>query len=120
LSDEEFVERIRKNLQLGRRMRRLKIAMGLLQLSVPIAISVVFFRAADEGVEVLERHGVEIRTVLLWAVFGVTVGIGVLVGMWLYQGAFRIFDAFVGERREKLLVQCWDAVQKHRAGNLGK
>jgi hypothetical protein len=44
--------------------------------------------------------------------FALAILMGTVVGLWFAQAAHHIGQAFFGQRRDKLLVDCWDALHK--------
>ena len=107
LSDEEYVARVRKGLRVVRWLRWFQAAIGLAVIALSVWGMVVFADILTDGL------GHEDRPLVLTA-FGLAILLGLLVGLWLAQAGHTIGNAFFGHRRDRLLVQCWDAVHKEQ------
>ena len=44
--------------------------------------------------------------------FALAILMGTVVGLWFAHAAHTIGHAFFGQRRDRLLVECWDALHK--------
>jgi len=103
LSDEEYVARVRKGLRVVRWLRWFHAAIGLGVVALSIWGVTVFADILTNG------PGHQDPPLILTA-FGLAILLGILVGLWLAQAGHAIANAFFGYRRDRLLVQCWDAL----------
>jgi hypothetical protein len=105
LSDEQYVAKVRKGLRDVRWMRWFHGAVGIVFIGLCIWGVIEFSNILTSVAE----H--EDRPIVLSA-FGVAILLGLLSGLWLAKAWHSIANAFFGYRRDRLLVQCWDAAHK--------
>jgi hypothetical protein len=105
LSDEEYVARIRKGLHVVRWLRWLNAALGI-ALVVGVIWGLTFFiRVLTMGQEHQDQP-------LIMSAFGAAISMGMAVGLWIAQAVDTIVNTLLGYRRDKLLVECWDALHR--------
>ena len=51
-----------------------------------------------------------VQLAVAWLVFGAAALLGVSVGLWAAQAIATLAIALFGFRRDRLLVECWDAL----------
>jgi len=121
VSDEQYVERVRKGLRMMRRMRYFLAAIGLVTLGMVISmIYMLIDMLKDFGnlEPVVGRHLPPPSQQLIYATFYIAILGGGFCGFLLYQALFHVGIAFADYRKEKLLVDCWDALSDAEKGRL--
>ena len=113
LSDEQYVERVRKGLRVISRMRYLTAAMGLILLGMVIwMIDMLLGMLKDFGnVEpVVKHHLPPPSQEMIYATFYIAMLMGSFCGFLFNQALAHIGIAFADYRKERLLVECRDAL----------
>lgn len=105
-TDTEYVERIRKQLRAGRWLRYLWAVIGLTAIVMLIwGIQVIFKVLINPAVPIGQRNPANVVFALA-TIFGVSIGFS--IGNMLHSVAM----AFFGLHQERLLVNCWDALNQ--------
>jgi hypothetical protein len=106
LSDTEFVDKIRRSLRLSRWFRHYQ---GLLGIGV-VAMSFLAIRAL---MNLLKGQGVPVgqQNQALF-VFALAAMAGLGIGFWFSSVLHTTVMLFVEQRKDRLLVACWDALQQ--------
>ena len=110
LTDEEYVNRVRKGLRVVRWTRWLfaAIFIGGIAFLCWAVMSITDFLTSFSGKDGSERP-------LIYGVFALAILSGGLIGFWVGHFGEIAVNAFFGFRRDKLLVECWDALQQSKA-----
>jgi hypothetical protein len=110
LSDEEYVNRVRKGLRVIRWSRWLFAALfiGVVAFCLWAVINLADFLTSFGGKEGPERP-------LVYGVLSLALLFGGFMGFWIAHLGESVVNAFFGFRRDKLLVECWDALHQDRA-----
>jgi hypothetical protein len=110
LSDEEYVNHVRKGLRVIRWSRWLfaGLFIGVVAFCLWAVISFADFLTSFGGKEGPERP-------LAYGVLGLGILFGGFMGFWIVHLGEVVVNAFLGYRRDKLLVECWDALHQDRA-----
>ena len=121
LSDEQYVERIRKGLRTWHRWRYVAgvVQLCLLAMVVWLFLITIRFLSDFNNVGRLTKHGTlspEQQGVYL--AYFAAILMGFFVGFMFYKALFFITETFLGFRRDKLLVECWDALSDAEKGRL--
>jgi hypothetical protein len=109
LSDEEYVDKVRKGLRVVRWSRWLFAAffVGSIVFCFWAVTHVASSLTSFGGKEGAEKS-------LIYAALGIAILFGSFVGFLLGHIAEKTANAFFGFRRDKLLVECWDALHKDK------
>ncbi len=109
LSDEEYVNRVRKGLRLMWWSRWLfaGLFIGAIAFSLWAVMSIAGFLTSIGGKEGPERP-------LVYEVLGLAILSGGFIGFWIVHVGELAVNAFFAYRRDKLLVECWDALHQDR------
>lgn len=113
LSDEQYVERTRKRLKTMRRWRYLAAAIGvcLLGMSIWLSILAVDFLSDLNNITRITGHDAPtVHEQAVYAVYFTAIGTGFLCGFFYFNAIFHIGTAFFEYRKDKLLVECWNAL----------
>jgi len=104
-TDEEYVEHIRKSVRSYSRWLRYSLgALGVLTLMVAIYGFIVFHKPLKvESLDDSEQS-------LVYSAFGLAIMGGLFVGLVLHNAATCFAEALTRNRKEKLLLDCWDAL----------
>lgn len=106
LTDTEYVERIRKQLRVVRWLRYLWAVIGLTAIVMLIwGIQVIFNVLNNPAVPIGQRNPANV-------VFALATIFGVSFGFWFGNMLHSVAMAFLGLRQERLLVNCWDALNQ--------
>lgn len=106
LTDSEYVERLRKQLRAAGWLRYVLAASGLAVIIVAVLLIDSFVNLINNpAAPFAQRNAVNI-------VFATTVIFGAFIGLMLGSMMHRVLMLFVGFRQEKLLVDCWDALNQ--------
>jgi hypothetical protein len=106
-SDRAYVERIRKGYLMGHRLRLARKVLALALFFLPIITVMLTVDVwsdlmqrwfADDGGRPVERVALVVGLML-----------GVLLGYWFCFAAFAIGDTVFERRKDRLLIECWDA-----------
>ena len=113
LSDEQYIERIRKRVKMRRRLRYLQGVMAAAVLGMTIWLVLMFIQLLknlnDAGTYLKHGHPTSDQQPV-YIVFGIAIMFGFMFGFYFYKVIFFIVEAFSGLRQEQLLVECWDAL----------
>lgn len=106
LTDEQYVERIRKSLLLQRRLRYLYGVLGLAMIAVcawgiSVFVRILTMPGAPPG-----------QQSLVYLVFTLAIILGLSIGFWLSKAAHHIATSFFEERKDRLLIESWDAMHQ--------
>ena len=109
LSDEEYVNRVRKGLRVIRWSRWLFAGLFIVVVAVCIwtVTGLADFLTSFGGKEGPQRP-------LVYGVLGLAILFGGFIGFWISHLGEIVVNAFFGFRRDKLLVECWDALHLDR------
>lgn len=112
ISDEQYVERIRKSLKSRRRWRSFIVAMGLLILCfllwfIPQIINIL---SNLNGLGHAGHGTQNSRFSVVYAVYFIAIIMGYFTGFMFFHAVFQIMEALFGYRKDKLLVEFWDSL----------
>ena len=113
LSDEQYVERTRKGLRVMRRWRYITGGMGLCFLGVMIWFclrAVDFLSDLNNMTRATGHDAPTVQQQLVYGVYLNAILLGFLFGFMFYNAVFHIASALFEYRKDKLLVECWDAL----------
>ena len=114
ISDEQYVERTRKRLKAGRKWRYLTTAMGLVILCMVfwlISMTMKFLGEMNNDLGHLTGHGVHnSQSQAVYAIYGVAIVMGYLTGFMLFNALSHITMNLYDYRKDKMLVEFWDAL----------
>ncbi len=106
LSDAEYVERIRKNLRRSRWARYFSAAAAVAMVLLALVMIDAFMKIlANPPLPALQQN-------LVFGVFSLAVIVGLVVGFYLVSVVETAMRAIVEERTSRLLVDCWDALDR--------
>lgn len=110
LSDEEYVNGVRKGLRVVRRSRWIfaGLFIGVIASCVWAVISTANFLTSLSG-----REGPD--PPLVYGVIGLALLSGACLGFWIGHLGEVVANAFFGFRRDRLLIECWDALHQDTA-----
>lgn len=108
ISDEEYVERLRKNLRITKWMRYFCLFLGVFYL---VGVIVVITLLA--GILKHDDFGNEQQS-LVYLTFILAIVFGVIIGHWIDRAVWMVANAASGNRSERMLVKCWDALHSTR------
>jgi ABC-type phosphate transport system permease subunit len=121
LSDEQYIERIRKGLRMRHRLRYVAgvIQLCLLAMVVWLFLFTIRFLSDFNNLGWLTKNKTPSpeQEGVYFAYFGAIL-MGFFVGFMFYKALFFIAETFLGFRRDKLLVDCWDALSDAEKGRL--
>jgi hypothetical protein len=104
--DTEYVERIRRQLRAGRWLRYLSAVIGLGVIITSLwAIQIFFNFLKNFGAPVGQQNAVIVA-------FAAAAIVGVSFGFWIGSTLHTVAMSFFGGRQERLLVDCWDALNQ--------
>ncbi len=106
LTDEEYVEQLRKGLRVQRWLRYIHAAVGLLMIglclwAIPLFISILTTPGTPAT-----------RQSLIYMMFVLAGVLGLTVGFWFTQVAASIAAILFEHRKDKMLVECWDSLNE--------
>jgi hypothetical protein len=105
VSDEEFVERIRTYLRSSRKSKKLRRFFA----GLGAAMAFVGAWGANWCLQVLRPiQGANPKQAIVDATFWLAVVLGLMMGLAFHKLGQMIAMAFVSDRAESLLVECWD------------
>ncbi len=109
-SEEEYVNRVRKGLRFIRLSRWLfaGLFIGVIAFCLWGVVSIADFLKSFGGKEGSERP-------LVHGVIGLAILFGGFMGFWIGHLGEIVVNAFFGYRRDRLLVECWDALHQDGA-----
>jgi len=113
ISDEQYIERVRKGLRMMRRMRYFIAALGLVLLCLVVSMIIMLMNMLKDfgyAEPVVGHHLHPPTQETIYATYYASILTGVFLGFMFYQALFHIGMAFTDHRKEKLLVECWDAL----------
>jgi hypothetical protein len=106
LTDSEYVERLRKQLRAAGWLRYVHAASGLAVIIVAAwSIDTFFNLINNPAAPFAQRNVVNI-------VFATAVIFGAFIGLMLGSMMHRVLMSFFGLRQERLLIDCWDALNR--------
>ena len=104
MSDVEFVERARRSVRLSRQARYLYGIAGILTLlAAAWAIKAVFDIAVNFA------NG---QQNVVWGASLVAAFMGLKLGSWIGYFIHALGELVFQQRKEQLLIDCWDSLQK--------
>ena len=113
VSDEQYVERLRKGLRSSLRYRYVMSTLGLIIFLWAICLAVWVGRILVNSYAVahwLANGQPTPSQEVLYGTFSCSIVLGSLLGFLFYSGVFSIVRGYFGFRKDKLLVECWDAL----------
>jgi hypothetical protein len=107
LSDEEYVNSVRKGLRVVRWLRWLFVGLFIAVIAFCswAVISMADFLTRLGGKEGPDRQ-------LVYGVIGLAALSGCCLGFWIGHLGEVAANAFFGFRRDRLLIECWDALHQ--------
>ena len=113
ISDEQFIEQVRKRLKQGRKLRYFMAAFGLSMVGLVfwlIYMAIDMLKDFTNVEPVVGHHLPPPSQEHIYTAYFIAVMMGGFLGFVLYQQLFHIAAAFFDFRKDKLLVECWDAL----------
>jgi hypothetical protein len=105
LTDAEYVERVRKSLQMTRRLRYLYGLIGI------VTMFCVVWGVHTVIKDIIAFAGAQAQQNMIWSVAVTAAIVSAGVSATIGGMALHIAHLFVGERKDRLLVECWDTLQ---------
>jgi hypothetical protein len=113
LSDEQYIERVRKTVQTRRSWRYLQGTIAVLVLGMAFWLLWLSFTFLSDFNNVPgltpNKHPTPDQLFVYFAFFQASF-FGFIFGYFFYKAVFFIGEMFFGFRQQKLLVECWDAL----------
>ena len=111
LSDDQYIERIRKTVRMKRPWRYVQgaIAAGILVMTIWLLFMSIEF-LSNLPVRISKGSHPVADQELVYSTFLLAGICGFVFGYFFYKAVFFIFEMFFGFRQAKLLVDCWDAL----------
>jgi len=106
LSDDEYIERIRKNVKATRWTRYFHGFMALFYVGIIIGGTVFLLKFLQNDAFNKQEQD------LIYSAFVLAIIFGLLVSQWIAQAFLAAANAFSGQRKDRLLVECWDALHR--------
>jgi hypothetical protein len=121
VSDEQYVERVRKRLRTMRRWRYLTgaIGLGVLGLTIWLLLLTIHLLSDVDNMTKTIGHGTPTpQQQAVYGVYAIAIMLGFSFGFMLFNAIFHIASAFFEYRKDKLLVECWDSLSDAERGRL--
>ncbi len=103
-TDEEYIAQLRKGIHTQRWLRLLHASIGLAMLVICIRAIALFVRVLTTPSMPPQQQS------LVYLTFVAAVILGLTLGFWLAQAAMSVAAAFFDHRKDRMLVECWDAM----------
>jgi|GEM_PF-2716901 len=121
ISDEQYIEQIRKRVKQGRRWRYFVAVMGLAFIGLMVCMILI-------SISLLADYGFIARKVghslppptqeQIYGTFCLAILMGGYCGVMIGQMLLHLVTLFIGYREDKLLVECWDALSEAEKARL--
>ena len=121
LTDEQYIARIRKAVEMKRRWRHLEGAMAAFLLGMAVWLlfmSIKFLGDFNDSARFTRLGHPTVDEQLVYSTFVIAGFLGFGFGFFFYKALFFIAEMFFGFRQQKLLVECWDALSDAEKGRL--
>lgn len=106
LTDEEYIERIRKQLRIGPWMRAIYLVIAAM-------FAVLIIKVTQSVLDVLLNLAPVGQQNNMMAAFAAAASIGLVVGLFANQLIHGLAMSLSQFRTEQLLVECWDKLAIH-------
>jgi hypothetical protein len=113
LSDEQYVERVRKGLRLSRRLRYIKalVGVGILAFVVWLGLLSLNLLTNLSNLAPSTGHGApSTQEQVIYEVYFGAAAMGFFAGLMFANAVIHIASALFDYRKDKLLVECWDGL----------
>ena len=113
ISDEQYVERVRKTNRVRRRLRYLTAGIGLflvVMVAWLIILTLEYLSNLNNVFGPTGHGGPTVKQETVYMVYFMAITMGVFLGFMFFNGISHLASAFFDYRKDRLLVECWDAL----------